>query len=33
MKRFLLFVLLLAVALVALSKSPPIRKYREISDM
>jgi hypothetical protein len=33
MKRFVLIVLLLALAAFAASKSPPIRRYRKISEM
>lgn len=33
MKRFVLIVLLLAVAAFAASKTPPVRRYREISEM
>ena len=33
MKRFFLIAALLAIAAIALSKTPPVRRYREISEM
>jgi hypothetical protein len=33
MKRILVVVLLVAAALVALSRTPPVRRYRAISEM
>jgi hypothetical protein len=33
MKRVVVLALLLAAALFALSKSPPVRRYRAISEM